>query len=321
MNARGCFYTPYRVEISPYTVARVRGKTPVAERLLQAGALYDVHTAAYLGELDRLQELLDRDPAALERTLPQWHPVWHPYPEPLDDPHAAPYATPLCYAVAAGQFEAARLLIERGAEVRRHSWHLLNFAGDNEAIVRLLLEAGADPQKLNRPVVTDQEGVSRLLAEHGAPVDPNAPNRMGWPPIVYVCRGDRGEHPEKVRKLLAWGADVHATNRKGKTALHVAAKAGFLRSAEALLEGGAEINRPDPAGETPLFDAIRATLRRKDRKIAMIRFLLAHGADPTLANRRGETPLQVAERLRGPEREPILQLLRKAVRQAPASQK
>ena len=43
---------------------------------------------------------------------------------------------------------------------------------------------------------------------------------MGWPPLVYTYRGNKGENPSKVRRLIALGADVDVRNYKGKTALH-----------------------------------------------------------------------------------------------------
>ena len=46
----------------------------------------------------------------------------------------------------------------------------------------------------------------------------------------------------------------------------------------------------------PLFDAVRSTIKRANRKMEAIRILLDADADPLHANRRAETPRSVAER-------------------------
>lgn len=51
-------------------------------------------------------------------------------------------------------------------------------------------------------------------------------------------------------------------------------------------------NRPE---RPPLFDAVRSTIKRANRKMEAIRILLDAGADPLHANRRAETPRSVAE--------------------------
>jgi ankyrin repeat protein len=54
--------------------------------------------------------------------------------------------------------------------------------------------------------------------------------------LVYVARGDKGEHPEKVHLLLDHGADINATGPNGKTALHYAATAGHNSVVTLLLD-------------------------------------------------------------------------------------
>ena len=134
---------------------------------------------------------------------------------------------------------------------------------------------------------------------------------MGWPMLVYVCRGDNREHPEEIERLLALGADIDVRNYKGKTGLHCAAKAGFLQVIQLLIEKGATIDALDKNGETPLFEAIRSTIKNSEKQRAAIEALLVKGANPNLKNGKGLTPLQVAQRMRRADADKIVTLLHK----------
>ena len=116
--------------------------------------------------------------------------------------------------------------------------------------------------------------------------------------LVYACRGDNGEHPDEILRLLELGADIDVRNYKGKTALHYAAKAGFFTVINLLIEKGATIDAPDNNSETALFEAIRSTIKDGEKQRAAIEALLVNGADPNLKNGKGLTPLQIAKRMR-----------------------
>jgi ankyrin repeat protein len=60
-------------------------------------------------------------------------------------------------------------------------------------------------------------------------------------------------HVEEARTLVQLGADLHAVNTRGDTALHVAKT---TKTVACLLEAGAELNRRNHVGETPLFQAM-----------------------------------------------------------------
>src|ERR671936_2265756 len=113
-----------------------RGDRDGAERLAEGREL-DVFEASALGRTERLRELLDAD-----RSLAN---AW------ADDGFQ-----PLGLASFFGNVEAARLLVERGAEVNSASRNQMNVmplhsaaaAQDPEVryeISKVLLEAGADP--------------------------------------------------------------------------------------------------------------------------------------------------------------------------------
>ncbi len=297
IHAYGGHYTPMRgLELSPHGAALFKRHAAVVEELVERGAEYEIHTAAYIGDLDRVRELVEMNPELLEAAAPL-HPAEQHFPS----------ATPLCYALAWQHMPVILYLLERGAVVEPHSGDFLDRAAENVALLQLLLDHGADPGALEAPLSTDPEVVA-FYARHGKQADPNETDD-GWPALVYIVRGDRGGNPDEVRELLEQGADVHIRNYKGKTALHVGAKAGFVPALEILLEHGADPNAADPTGETPLHEVVRSTIKRVERRVGVVELLLAHGADPTIENQSGESPLDLARRSRRDDTSRLADLL------------
>ena len=89
------------------------------------------------------------------------------------------------------------------------------------------------------------------------------------------------------------------------------AKAGFLTVINLLIEKGATVDATDNNGETALFEAIRSTIKNGEKQRGAIEALLLKGADPNLKNRKGQTSLQVAQRMRRADAGKIVELLRK----------
>jgi len=312
INLPGCYHIQHRLEITPYCVARYEGRDLVADYLLQHGATTDIHTAAYLADYGTVRSHLDNDPSLVNSAYLQA--VMLPAGRPHSFEHReTAWATPLCYAIRGEDPAIVELLISRGATIAPYSERFLDYAvsGNRIEITALLLKNGADPNKAPR-VLDDGSEMSKLLKSYGAPPkDINDPGDMGWPMLVYACRGDNGEHPDEVLRLLALGADIDVRNYKGKTALHYAAKAGFFTVINLLIEKGATVDALDKNGETALFEAIRSTIKDGEKQRAAIEVLLAKGADPNLKNRKGLTPLQVAQRMRRADAGKIVELLRK----------
>jgi ankyrin repeat protein len=157
--------------LSDLLQALYRGDDEQVEKLLAGDRELDVFEAAAFGKSDRLRELLDEDPA---RANAFGDDGFHP----------------LGLACFFGRVDAARLLLERGADVNALSTneHVQTAAihaaaaaqGTDEAtryeLVKLALEHGADPNLLQgggfRAIdAVRQSGDSRveqLLLEHGA---------------------------------------------------------------------------------------------------------------------------------------------------------
>jgi ankyrin repeat protein len=90
-----------------------------------------------------------------------------------------------------------------------------------------------------------------------------------------------------VRALLR-EVDVNGRAGDGATALHWAARWDDLKTAELLLEAGADVNAIDELGATPLWVAC------SEVGPSMVEILLKAGASPNAALMSGETPLMAA---------------------------
>jgi truncated hemoglobin YjbI len=100
------------VSVTPLALAR-KWHPMLIPALLERGVVDDVFTAAWLGDLAGLRAHLDRNPLLVEAV------------DPAEDYQEV---TPLAHAVCGGSMECVRLLLQRGAEVRRHSGKLLTLA-------------------------------------------------------------------------------------------------------------------------------------------------------------------------------------------------
>lgn len=122
---------------------------------------------------------------------------------------------------------------------------------------------------------------------------------------TYLYAGDTPLHVAAAlyrtagaRALIDAGANVHARNRHGAEPLHSACQGQpgseswnpteQAATIELLIRAGADPNAVDKRGVAPLHRAVRT------RCAAAVRALLENGADSTLKNGSGSTPLSLA---------------------------
>ena len=174
--------------------------------------------------------------------------------------------TPLCIAAMTGHNDVVKLLLEAGADPNREDTDGITslywpFTYGNTVMVKLLLNKGADPNKYGK--FSHRETLLQLAASNGN--------------IVMV------------KLLINAGANPNKCGWHGQTPLLVAASNGNTETVKTLLDAGADTNAVDTKGNTPLHNAVY----RCWIYIDMVDMLLKAGADPNMKNKGGESPLDM----------------------------
>jgi ankyrin repeat protein len=157
-------------------------------------------------------------------------------------------------------------------------------------VMRLLLDAGADPNAKNRRnatallwAVTDA-GAVRLLLEHGA--DPNIKSIEGRTPLYLASTEPAGV--DIVKLFLDKGADPNGKDLTGRTPLMAASTAGNTEAMRLLIAKGAKVNASMGSGSTAIINAAAS------RNLSAVQFLIDQGADVNSRTKRGATALDIA---------------------------
>ena len=279
--------------VTPLAIACQNGNTEIVELLLTLGA--DANTSRRGGETALMTASRTGKTGPVKALLARGA---------LVDAKERRGQTALMWAAAEGHADVVRLLLEAGADLRAtlpdSGFTPLLFAAreGRVEVVRVLLEAGADVNAATEPRRPPPKGPVRgttalvLAVENGhfelaldlirAGADPND-QRSGFTPLhmmSWVRKPPRGE-------------DQGAPPPRGSGRL---SGVQFVRR---LVEHGADVNARLKAGRggPGLFDKVGATpflMASSTADVPYMRLLLELGADPSLGNVDGCTPLMVA---------------------------
>jgi len=254
--------------VTPLCAARMKRRGAIETLLLRRGAKEDIFTDAFLGDLDHLHADIGGDQGVVQA---------------IDPAVDALQITPVHHAIAGGQVDVLRALLSR---ISQADQPLLGgtravqtaVARENVAMLVMLLEQGASAASVGAGRWVLHPELAPILRRAGASVD-----RSGsW--IGLACTGNQGrkDDPDFVTSLLRHGARVDDKRLIGQgndgghvTALHYAAKAGFVQTIAVLLAYGADPNARDDNGLTPL-DWVERAAPSVDR--AIVRRLLHRSA-------------------------------------------
>ena len=238
----------------------------------RASIVHAYFQACARGDLDALRAILESDASVVrERTADGstglHQAVRHPAALKLliehgADPNARDVgdnASALHFAAGGGHLESVRVLIDAGADVHGtgdvHNNDVIGWAAreGNEAAVQLLLERGARHHIFSAIAMGDVGLVERLVEEN---VECLSRRRSRFenqqtPVHAVVAPPDGlGGKPnyEILARLIELGADVDATDGKGRTPLYLATLRGDREAIRLLRSAGAK----EPAPGAPM---------------------------------------------------------------------
>ncbi len=173
------------------------------------------------------------------------------------------HGTPLHAASYEGNLDAARVLVDHGADVK-----MTNIQK------RTALCSAYDGGHLD---------VMQMLLERGADVD----ERYAYSARLLHIAAHHGQ-ADVVQVLLRNRADVDARDSVNQTPLHGASTNGHVNVVELLLDSGANVNAETTSHSTPLHGA------SESGHLEVVRTLLARGADVHMRNRKNRSAFEVA---------------------------
>lgn len=199
------------------------------------------------------------------------------------DPSIADFRgrSPLHHAASARPGDLVWLLVDHGAVVdRRDNMHRtpLHWAAEGGAFLALsgLLSAGSDPSLCDEnektPLELTPEGpfikAAAALTFASGPLHPNL-NPIALHALAFA------ESLDRLEKAIASGADLHACDHRGRTALHWAAIAGRAGAVAMLVDAGASPDVLDAVEASPIDYARSARHPERVREALKIAFRIS----------------------------------------------
>ena len=149
--------------------------------------------------------------------------------------------------------------------------------------------------------------IAKLLLHAGADISAAMNHRRGQP-LHYAADGylknpnwDGKRQVATIRLLLDAGADIHAQDKNGATALHRAVRTRCADAVKALLDAGANAKVRNKPGSTPFHLAVQNTGhggsgadKAKAAQHEIIQTFLEHGVSPKLKDAHGKSVIDWA---------------------------
>jgi len=182
--------------ISAVLMSLYTGRREIRDLLLTRRASLDLHDAAAVGNLDRVRQFVDKDPAVAKSFSPDGFPV-------------------VALAAVFGHLPVARYLAEHGADINAAATNGSGYnaltgavASGHKEIVRWLLESGANPNYRYGPgysplltaAANGHLEIVKLLLAHGA--DPHATSNDGKSALSLATERN---HPHVAEHLRGTG--------------------------------------------------------------------------------------------------------------------
>lgn len=136
--------------------------------------------------------------------------------------------SPLHAAVETGNLEIAAYLLEHGAKTNIRDFEKLT--------PMMMMDSDATPEMFD------------LLLRYGAKINLLDKEKNN----ILHHAAENNVSAELMRRLATYGLNINATNKEGKTALMIAAENGYVETAKALIESGADVNVRTRDGRTAL---------------------------------------------------------------------
>ncbi len=187
------------------------------------------------------------------------------------------------YADANGAWHPKRYFDDRARELATWFGYDYGHRGGFDDLV-LISRSAYPADESGDPFAMAREGNGEALRAWLDAHDPrDAIGRRGER-IAHACV----RRPDLLQIVLDAGADPEATDERGRTPLHWAARLGMVDSARLLLARGADPDARDHRGRTPLHDACAAG------EGGIIDLLIATGADIDARDGEQMTPMMLA---------------------------
>jgi ankyrin repeat protein len=193
--------------------------------------------------------------------------------------------------------EILRLLVENGVDVHERTPRgqtALHGAVRSVGMTRALIETGADANAVdslgNTPLYNVKSSeVLQILVEHGH-ANIEIVNSKGQTPLHFMLSFFANEPSgiESIIKFITYGPDCNIPDGDGNTPLHIVVQPAYPKAPliEALLHGGADPSLKNARGASPLL-----SIRLSPESMPAINMLLDAGADINAADSNGETLL------------------------------